>query len=331
MFRRARFVRANDRRAFTLIELLVVIAIIAILIGLLLPAVQKVREAAARRSCQNNLKQVALSAHNYASANGKLPPGALNSYPNLGGNPGFDKLTSDYQAVGALPFLLPYIEQENVYRAMTAGMPSDFLEIKAVYPGWFFFTPMWNAAHTKIKSLLCPADNAESSQNVFVGFATHSGGTVDGLLTGDNALGRTNYVGCDGYAGVGNGFDQYAGLLCNRTLITLEAATSGDGLSQTYMFGEALGDWERGPRRYAHGWMGSSSVLSGARAIAAPDDNFSWTGFGSKHTSVVQFALGDGSVRGVRKYITANPQFTVFVFMTAWRDGNVVDASQIMN
>src|SRR5215204_4070354 len=103
------------RRGFTLIELLVVIAIIAILIGLLLPAVQKVREAANRMKCSNNLKQLGLGLHNYQTTNGYFPPGAVTSSTAAGPTRLRQKLgiTTPSNHSWSV-FLLPYIEQDNL-------------------------------------------------------------------------------------------------------------------------------------------------------------------------------------------------------------------------
>src|SRR5262245_62525090 len=101
-----------SRRGFTLIELLVVIAIIAILIGLLLPAVQKVREAAARMSCQNNLKQIALAVHNRSGTYDSLPK---NQYGDYSAPLAFGGSYENSSSWSWLALLLPYIEQDNLF------------------------------------------------------------------------------------------------------------------------------------------------------------------------------------------------------------------------
>ena len=135
----------NRRSAFTLIELLVVIAIIAILIGLLLPAVQKVREAANRAKCQSHVKQLALAAHGYNDAVGRLPTGV-----EVGGT----------RPTTLFVELLPYFEQDSLYRQW------DFVNYSANYPG---------RASTKLPILFCPSHPRVEPEGSFTTYGGNGG------------------------------------------------------------------------------------------------------------------------------------------------------------
>lgn len=216
-----------SRRGFTLIELLVVIAIIAILIGLLLPAVQKVREAAARSRCQNNMKQLGIALHSYHDVNGTLPAGGASDAPPYG--TGGDWAWGSAWTV----WILPYIEQDNMFRRMgfTGGS------------GWGGQAAA-NAnvsANVVLQTYRCPSspidqfttstiNGTAQTRNCYVGIS----GAVNGLIPGYNES-RTNTGG--GGAGCCNGgIASGGGVLFPGSGIRLVAIT--DGTSNTMMVGE---------------------------------------------------------------------------------------------
>jgi len=262
----------RQRRGFTLIELLVVIAIIAILIGLLLPAVQKVREAASRMKCQNNLKQLALACHNYESTNGVLPP-AGRGYGFCGG------ATGDKQVLNMSGFilLLPYIEQTALFGQLDLNLPfSDVIwdnggvvrNTAGVYSGapWMGTTSAAPAAanatknmafmNTVVQNFICPTDGGPRDSTP-QGFPNRYG--VGTGLTGQ----RTNYEfitvtnsdfgTCNWWKTAAVGVRYMFG-----ENSTTKIASISDGTSNTFMFGETTVEprcngW--GPAWGYRGWV----------------------------------------------------------------------------
>ncbi|MFL5340401.1 MAG: DUF1559 domain-containing protein [Gemmataceae bacterium] len=177
--------RTSQRRGFTLIELLVVIGIVAVLIGLLLPAVQKVREAAARIKCDNNLKQLGLAAHHYHDTNGHFPPGIGYCPPTSG-------------VFGTYFFhLLPYVEQEPLYRSAggIVPFPSPVGPTTVYYPGYN------NVYSRSVPTFLCPSDPSVGPGGVVMidGYSFGSSSYApNGLVSGRNdppsPQGRTRFA-----------------------------------------------------------------------------------------------------------------------------------------
>jgi prepilin-type N-terminal cleavage/methylation domain-containing protein/prepilin-type processing-associated H-X9-DG protein len=318
MIRFARCPEHGRRPGFTLIELLVVIAIIAILIGLLLPAVQKVRESAARMQCENNLKQIGLAVHNYHDTFQVLPPSYLYTY------------TADGANWSWMAMILPYIEQGNLYRA--GNIPfSTFSQVPGVVA-------------TPIKIYVCPSDPQGNSGTDYFDWSTLTGYHAPTMWSPSSgtslAHGVSSYKGCWGqnwfpgsiYAvpGVGgwwpgalDGCNKGDGLHYAINYFKSPPLNIGqfhkltdvtDGTSSTFYAGE-----ERLADNVADSWAhtddAGASTVFGLNCFQANGQPCSAAGnvgstngtvwrFTSYHDGGVNFVFADGSVRLVSRAIS---------------------------
>ena len=294
------------RRGFTLIELLVVIAIIAILIGLLLPAVQKVREAATRMKCQNNLKQLGLAMHNYHDVSGALPPGYIHYTATWNGVADSSEATWPY-------FILPYIEQQSLFAT------ADYAVVRAASPRHGFGVAdsvTQTIRTTRLAGMSCPSDDP----NAVIAYGT------PGLFI------RGNYVANGGIGpmtspAVANGLDHAVqGVFYNVSRMRFTDVT--DGTSNTVFMSELInvkGDDFRGVLHYPEGpiYQHNNTPNSGTDQTRSPycvnDPKApcigAYTAYNnrqmlltarSRHTGGVNVVMGDGGVRFAPNSISLN-------------------------
>ncbi len=271
---------SRSRRGFTLIELLAVIAIIAILIGLLLPAVQKVREAAARVQCANNLKQMGLGLHSYHDATGSLPPA-------------FRTPNNFYSGWSWAALLLPYVEQDNLYREMNVVATDFGGNVYTCQPS----NVPGGLSQRPVKIYRCPSDSGPELNPDRNNHALSNYRAVAGPYT---------------YPTITVGQD-FGGVMWHNSKVKLTAIT--DGTSNTLAVGECM--YDPPTTKSACLWAGMTGFTS-TGAVRISDVTW-WVdeatatvngpapqAFSSRHPGGAMFAFCDGSIRFFRNGGDAN-------------------------
>jgi prepilin-type N-terminal cleavage/methylation domain-containing protein/prepilin-type processing-associated H-X9-DG protein len=322
-------------KAFTLIELLVVIAIIAILIGLLLPAVQKVREAAARMQCSNNLKQLTLAVIGYADVHHNvLPPGGLGAVIVVNGNNDWNDDRGSW-----LVHTLPFMEQDNLYKliASSAGGPITGTPYSVSFAGSRNTKNTGPAVCTGVKLPYgrCPSDDWDANATVS-NYVGSLGPQCAPSLCGNNPNNRycdprNNGLGDWGYSVSPDHGNSWQAQDIRGPFNRLGAAVSfpggfPDGTSNTILVGESLpGSHDHLAQNlwwYYNGGQSHCTTIvpinsfmpnivdnSGAQCSKPAQEWYNWNlswGFRSRHSGGVNFAFGDGHVQFVQEAIDAH-------------------------